>query len=251
MLKYEQDRFKLLVDPVSRPLFQVNRYLSLGGSAYVGISVAHELADGVGSLRLIDAILNPVLPVIVVPEGVPARLEDTVNIRPPFLTMINIVFHKILLPKLPTFISSYFPPDQIWPGPVTKRPMECEDTLSLLSLSPSLINGLCAARDKSARDTSIHTIVKTAWTLALMSVVDRPDLTFKAGTPRSERSPQHTLCTGNYVASLSFPFTPTLLQQHQTFWSLATAVGTYLKSEAGIQAARQTIGLLALSLIHI
>lgn len=199
------------------PMLQVTRYTS-----HLGFTIRHELADGIGALRLVHAILSTET---FSPESTPPPLEDVVNLKVPTLSLLGILFDKLVLGK-------------IWPTPVWPETKPTgSNRLSLISLSSSLLDRVEAARKIHAPTTSIHAVITTAWTLALQSVVG--PATFTAGTPRSER--QASYCLGNYVTSSAFRFTPHILQQ--PFWQIATQVGLSLKT--GTDKARQNVGMLA------
>lgn len=255
MLQHQMDQYRAQVS-ADKPKLRITRYTSSHSNeaSYLGITIPHELADGSGGLKLINAILMPSTHTLTAETCRPRRLEDTVDLRAPTYKMLGIIFRKLLLPKLPTVISSFFPEDEIWPGTaVSKSPIECRNGLQVLSLTVELIDKLSSERTKHNPAPSIHAVIKTIYTLALISVIQPPDIgrpamTFKADTPRSVRQADlgHPYCLGNYLSALSFSFTPELLQRHAaSFWDLAGEAGAHLKSPEEWQNGLHEVGMLA------
>ena len=140
------------------------------------------------------------------------------------------------------------------------------ERIALFHLPASLTDSLKA--QCKAHNTTLHPILKTAWTWAMFHVIDTdPSLTplrtdgsaraytLNADTPRNERNKDlgHGYATGNYVSGLEYVYTnPTtaasadgIARESRTFWETAQAVSEHLSESATIAAARQKFGSLA------
>jgi hypothetical protein len=231
------------------PLWQVQRYIpanDTGGTAYLAVWASHQLADGVGTLRLAQAILSRDISTLRTETSLAPKLEDSVNIEPPVTHLLPVVFQKLLLPSLPSFIQAYFKPAAPWPAErILQRPTQCEEDLLLVQIPGELVSVIKSAGASHGVRT-LHPILELAYLVSIWAVFshDKAPLLLDGQTPRNERAAEkgHGQITGNYVSSLHHQVTPS---RDSSFWSLAKDCARSLTAEDGLRRGRYAMGMLA------
>lgn len=218
------------------PLWQVGLY-----STYVTVSVQHELLDGIGLMRLVHALLDTDISSLPHESFVTTRLEDTINVKPSIVQLLPVVWKELILPKLPTWISYYFRPQSAWPTTCRVKPVNKPWDLSVVHVNSAETTRLRTLG--KAHNTTLHSILAVAFQFAIWhSLAQKSTVKFSIRTPRSERTEGHPYLTGNYVTAYDTSITPT---SGTLFWREAAAMTAYLRSRAGLAAARSAIGMLA------
>jgi hypothetical protein len=230
------------------PLWQVQRYVPANdtGTAYLAVWVSHQLADGVGALRLAQAILSPDISTLQTETSLAPKMEDSVNIKPPVTHLLPVVFQKLLLPSLPSFVQAYFKPTAPWPAErILQSPTQCEEDLLLVQIPGELVSAIKSAGASHGVRT-LHPILELAYLASIWAVFsrDKAPLLLDGQTPRNERAAEkgHGQITGNYVSSLHHQVTPT---RDSSFWSLAKDCARSLTAEVSLRRGRYAMGMLA------
>jgi hypothetical protein len=230
------------------PLWSVTILTCTGSTrAYLAVSVQHEIADGMGLLALAHALLAPSiddLPYEAL-DKIPSH-EDTVPCGPSIRQLLALVWCEVLVPALPAFLQPYLRPPRTWPATdIAAAPKDCPWGISILALSPVLLDGLKAAR--SAHGVrALHTTLQLAYAIAVWHVLTptREGLPMTLGTLKSERRADlgHAHCTGNYVASLELDLRP---RADDAFWPVAARLYASLRSASELTLARGRTGIIA------
>jgi hypothetical protein len=230
------------------PQWQLARYLpSEDGRAHLTVSVAHQLADGIGISRLAIALLSPDISFLQPEPSLPPKCEDTLDIRPSATTLVPIVLRKLVLPAFPKFVQNYFTPPAVWPGgQILVKPTQCEEDLSVLSLPAELVASAKTAGAANGVKT-LQSTLKIAYFAAMWAVL-RPSpeatLLVKGTSPRNERRAElgHSYITGNYIGLIDASVT---VSPTTSFWSTASSYATSLSDPAAIAHGRTALGMLA------
>jgi hypothetical protein len=227
-----------------RPLWHVVRYIPRSGKAYIAISAQHELMDGQGLMRLAQAITSEDI------SHIPTEVFDTkvgmagADYKPSIGFLLHIIFREKIIPRLPTWISSYIRPHPTWPPTLDKHPSTAPWDFSIISLPPQTIKNV-SKKGKEVGVNTLHPILKVAYLQAMRETYGptSPTAVFIGESPRSERSDNptdgHSYIAGNYVSASSWT-----LPQSGEFWEWCNSYSTYLRT-TGIPEGRQAMGLLA------
>ncbi|KZV99299.1 hypothetical protein EXIGLDRAFT_762825 [Exidia glandulosa HHB12029] len=214
------------------------------------LSVHHALSDGVGSknllselLRLIAQAPDPVADSKLVRADMPPTLENTVDVRPTWMYMINVLLTELVFPLLPAWIRPA--PRQIWPNPLRVKPYTQPTRFSFIRISASDVLALKEA-GKSRGVRTLHPLLLAMSYYALWEAAGAPkeSVQMDGSTPMSERRSDlgHPACTGNFVSSHVHEAS---LSHTTPFWALAREVASSLASPAGKSSARGRMGMLA------
>ncbi|WWD18713.1 hypothetical protein CI109_103167 [Kwoniella shandongensis] len=239
-------------DVGTHPLWTVTRFVhptkAETSTGYIAVIIDHIVSDGRGLLALTGALLaNDIsnLP-FEKRENVP-KLEDKVNIKPSISYFLPIVWEKLILPKLPAFIQSYFHTDiNVWPGKVYRGSRkDAIPNTSIISLAPDFVSSLkIAIKAKGVK--TLQPVLQTAFATAVWSVYRYTvsPFTYVAATPRSERDASlgHPYCTGNYVSQNKTTLT---LGPKEDFWNIAKQMADSLSKPNLRSHERMAIGMLA------
>ena len=119
------------------------------------------------------------------------------------------MFRELLLPKLPSFIASFFPGDKpSWPfsTDINRKPSEVKDDVGLHVLFFEAKQTIPALKRAAARTgvRTINALLHAAALVALSSAIQTEggEAVLKSGTPTSVREPEHEshgLWTGVYI----------------------------------------------------
>jgi hypothetical protein len=227
---------------VDKPPWQVVRYTSPSGSAYLAISAQHELLDGIGLLRLVGALTTDDI------SDIPTeRFNMTVGMsspdyKPSITHLLPVIYREMLIPKLPSWLQSYLRPTPTWPTSIDRHPSTAPWDFLVLSLPPDLLHALSRA-GKGHEVNTLHPILHVAYLQVMRDVFGptAPGTTFVGSSPRNERDTAqgHSYLAGNYSSSVDWA-----LPEGLSFWEACLLYSEYLHSPAGISAGRQAMGML-------
>ncbi|WWD05323.1 hypothetical protein V865_003396 [Kwoniella europaea PYCC6329] len=235
-------------DFYSGPSWQVRLHTHPAHSrAYLTLAIDHIYNDGRGLIALLDCLLADDISSLPYEKlfSIP-RVEDTIDMKPSLGYFLPIVFDKLLLPKLPDFIQSYFKKSPTWPSTsIRQGPIGLPAGQSIIAIPLDLLSKLKIVSKEHGIKT-LHGLLKTIYMVGVWSVY-RHTLTpfvIRGSTPRSERDPKlgHPLCTGNYVSSHKVDIP---LKGDDKFWTIATKVSDNLIDPQLIKFGRMDMGMLA------
>ncbi|GAA5905673.1 uncharacterized protein JCM6883_005406 [Sporobolomyces salmoneus] len=249
------------LDIEQAPLWRVFQYPIRDGYGRISVATHHVICDGSSARNLflkfitllLDSNHNGLPSSNEIPF--PPSLESTVDVKPSKLYLLRTLFSTFLAPRLPSFL--YTPPTPFWPNPARESPWNETTGLRIFFLPQDLSTAL-ATVSKSHQTPTLQPVFTTAATCAIAITVlrrrsekDNSPLRIVSQSPVSLRSPSlgHTsLCTGNYVSSISHsspaPITPSYLSSTR-FWSSTREYSDHLKSPSSHQRAKEGMGLLA------
>ncbi|OCF56857.1 hypothetical protein L486_05712 [Kwoniella mangroviensis CBS 10435] len=215
--------------------------------AYLTLAIDHIYNDGRGLLALLGCLLADDISSLPYEKlsSIP-RVEDTVDMKPSLGYFLPIVFDKLLLPKLPNFIQSYFKKSPTWPSTsIRQGPIDLPAGQSIISIPLDLLSKLKIVSKEHGIKT-LHGLLKAIYMVGVWSVY-RHTLTpfiIRGSTPRSERDSAlgHPLCTGNFVSSHKVDIP---LEGNDDFWTVATKVSNHLIYPQSIKYGRMDMGMLA------
>lgn len=230
----------------------------------VTLGIHHLLADGVGSRNLFAELLTLLHPSVrkrssqtrAIGTGLAPTLEQTVDLRPSFRTLVGTGLAELIVPRLPAILRPR-PSRSFWPNPAAVPPRDQPTALKLVSFS-SDVSARLASESKSHGVRTLHpTLVAAALCAIASSVVVEPDrgdaaaaasVDLKSHTPVSLRSSSlgHPTMAGNYVVSV--PHTVAAIDRSYlastAFWSLASTIARRITSRESRDAAKEAIGML-------
>lgn len=229
------------------PLWKVMLHNPSNGSGpvYLTVSVAHELADGRGVLRLTTALLND--------EPLPQEsllstklLHETVNITSSWSYWLPRRALQLAQAYLPAFITTYLD-TPVWPASqVATDHLLLPGRLAVHTLDQDLVSALKSLSLYQGIPT-LTPVLELAFLVAIWHITSeicslRPYV-LSVATPIDERDPSlgHAFCTGQYTSSHLFALEmkPDLL-----FWSTARSLAFQLAHPASRITARMNIGML-------
>jgi len=240
-------------DVTTRPLWQISIHTSSAQSspAYLTLLTDHVVADGIGTIRLVLALLSPDvthLPYEKLSDD--SRLENTIDVRPSYAHLLTAVWTELVLPRLPRFLEQYLKPPRPWPDEnVALPPMKATPASSSMEIDVDIMNRLKIA-GKAQHVPTLHPVLETAFLVAMSSVLQWKGSTesspflLRTSSPGSVRDSAlgHLYCTSNYFSSLDYDvsFSPT-----DSFWVEVSRASAYYKSPTARKDGVQVWGLLA------
>lgn len=245
-----------------KPLLRITRYTDtvegeeLGGDAsYLGVSINHFIADGVGAAKMMMALLSSDISELEKEERHPPTLESTVEVTPPPLAGVYQSIRDAVSAITPaSFTKHVKPPAQIvWPGNrIAAPPSDFEEGLSLCELSPDLVRQVKTAGKAHGVD-KLHSILKAAWSAAMFKVLGKevdPSWVWGIMTPRNERKAAvHPYAMGNYVSRVTLNFTPSDLEPAvsggEAFWAFAQRISFDLSDPIKQAQGRYAMGAMS------
>ncbi|KAJ9124461.1 hypothetical protein QFC24_003251 [Naganishia onofrii] len=224
-------------------------------SAFLALTINHVISDGKSGLALFDALLNktevaqpPSTDTVPSAEGFPRALETTIDCRPGYGFMLNVVWNELVIPQLPYFIANRLKQIACWPGVPPQAGPTAQQNYKHLTLSSETLAKLKTIGKRHQVDT-LHPVFEIAAVVSLWcTVVDSGrSAPFKVvhSTPISIRDQalSHPSISGNYVAGLDAEIS-CLPNGEQSFWQETRKYAEWLRSTEGRQQAIQTMGML-------
>ncbi|ODN81922.1 hypothetical protein L202_02266 [Cryptococcus amylolentus CBS 6039] len=230
------------------PLWQITVYASTSQSrVYVALSVEHVMIDGRGMANLFQALLAEDishLPQETL-EATP-RAEDTINMRPSLAFAVPLIWYHIVLPRLPSFLQTYFAPAKPWPAEqIDISPLASPSALSLFSLSSGDVSQLKALA-RLHKVPALNAVLLAMYGLAVWSKYGYTLRPFRlvAISARSERDASlgHAYALSNYVSSHQIDV---CIQSGDDFWTIARKVSYDTSNPRAISHARMRMGMIA------
>ncbi|WWC62843.1 uncharacterized protein I303_105441 [Kwoniella dejecticola CBS 10117] len=246
-------------DFYSGPSWQVRKHVhrsqnpaqAESSRAYLTLSIDHAFSDGQGSLSILRYLLagddETCQSIPHEPLERVTRYEDTINIKPSMRYLLPIIFDKLLVPKLPSFLQYYLRSAPTWPSSMIKnKSAEALPRQLLLFLPTELIDSLKYTAKQNGVKT-LHGVLKAALLTSIWAIYGPTLIPFKVkgATPRSDRNSMelgHPICTGNYV---SFPKIEITLEGKDNFWNVAKQCSDKLSAPETVRQGRMDIGTLA------
>lgn len=222
----------------TKPAWQIVRYTSATQS-YIAVSGLHDLFDGIGILRLSQAVLMDSVAELPF-EVVMPPIEDKLDIRPSYTFLLPVIWQALIVPKLPRPIRSFFEERRAWPGSLNHASTtSCPAAVSVFDLEADSLTQL---RTKGKQHgTTLTAVLEIAITTAIWHVHGNDYL--RSDVPANQRSATDPYCTGCYVASYTSTRT---LSPTMVFWGLVSSVPYGRKQNpAALQEARMRVGMLA------
>lgn len=208
----------------------------------------HIMVDGRGALRLVHLLTAHGVNLPIEAFEKPARLDDTLDIKPDARYLAPIVFREIIVPKLPKSLQKKWKAKDPWPGErVGSHPADAPGALSFARVSLDVVER-CKRAGKARGVRTFHPILKMAYMAALWRVFGPAStsaghsLRLVALTSRDERRTRagHSAVTGCYVSN---PEYYTKVSGDHKFWSVTRTMANWL-SERGVFTGRYNNGLL-------
>ncbi|WWC61510.1 uncharacterized protein I303_104094 [Kwoniella dejecticola CBS 10117] len=246
-----------LYDPSTGPLWEIQLHQIRPTSAQpsrdrIVLLIDHILCDGLGARNLFADLLGWLsgVPLEQQPEGLPARMDDTVSLQPPVQPTETFIW-SYLQPYVTSIIgriSSLLAPSPIFlPFPPRQRPgynsITAPQKFSHFELPSTDLSALLAEGKKHGVPT-IHPVLHNAAIVALYRATHSPSgLSFYSSIPISERNSAlgHPRSTGNYV---TFHFSTDRINRSTSFWEHTREFSTILRHPDTKIVARQTLGKL-------
>ncbi|GHJ86248.1 hypothetical protein NliqN6_2650 [Naganishia liquefaciens] len=224
-------------------LWRIVRYTTSSSDqpGYLAVTLNHVISDGKSGLALFDALLNETADAQTSNEATfPPSLENTVDTRPGYRYMANVIWTELIVPKLPTYIAASVRQAPCWPGrpPAVRNALRCYKHIILDSATTASLK----ANGKRHRVNTLHPILETAAVVALWITFGATEIAHN--TPMSVRdvSRGHPLMTGNYVSNLENRCS---IRGEDDFWEKSCAFSTWLKSDVAQRQAISAMGMLA------
>jgi hypothetical protein len=211
-------------DIVSRPLWQVARYISQR-TAYLALSTNHILNDGKGTFNLLNLLLAPSV------EDVPREAFDS-----PWAEDI-----VDMIPAEPIALSYEHPP---WPvGHLKRPPRECSSEYTLFSLDAGLVARL-KATGKAKGVPTLDPILRAAGVVALHSVLESDATRRMILQSMYAYNFRHlhscvSFVTGSFHAPM---ISDDELGPSHDFWALAAANAEHTRNTAAHTLGRHLVG---------
>ncbi|WVQ73333.1 hypothetical protein IAR50_002901 [Cryptococcus sp. DSM 104548] len=232
------------------PLWQITVYTSsTQPKVYVSLSVDHVLVDGKGFAILFGAILAKDI------SGLPyeklettPRSEDTISLKPSIAFALPLIWHHLIVPRLPLFLQAYLAPAKTWPADtIAASPLTSPAAaFSLFTMSPEDVSQLKAVA-KSQNVPTLHPVLNAIYTLAIWSKYRYTLNPFRLmlNSARSERDASlgHPHALGDYVSSHRIEID---YKSGNDFWAVARTISAQLSSKQAISDARMRMGTLSL-----
>ncbi|KAL7420490.1 hypothetical protein Q5752_004440 [Cryptotrichosporon argae] len=239
---------------------------------YVVSIIHHVVADGVGALRLLSALIAPAIALdddaasAFPPDAfdVPT-LDSTMSLKPGARTLVPASFAHLIVPRLPAFARAYFAPPT-WPTASVVGIEDAPGRVLVISIGRAAVAGLKEAGRKAGVAT-LHPTLEAAATVAVRSVLVSdtdadaaagPGPALKVSTPISERDPAlgHGWATANYVSASTSTYALADVPRAAgaatvdaaaaaAIWALARRIVYTLASPSARRAARESVGMLA------
>ncbi|ODN81919.1 hypothetical protein L202_02263 [Cryptococcus amylolentus CBS 6039] len=243
------DGKRMLGEDVERaPLWQITVYTSPSKPrVYVSLSVDHVLLDGRGVAILLQAILAKHI------AGLPyeqlettPRVEDTVDMKPTLAFALPLIWHHLILPRLPLFLQRSLTPAKAWPADlISATPLTSPSAFSLFTLSLNEVSQLKTIA-KAHGVPTLNPVINAIYALAIWSKYRYTLSPFRlvAISARSERdnSLGHPHALGNYVSSHKIEVD---IKPGSDFWAVARTISDQLSSQESISHARMRMGMLS------
>ncbi|WVQ73334.1 hypothetical protein IAR50_002902 [Cryptococcus sp. DSM 104548] len=247
-LLFSEGQRMLKEDSDNDPIWQVRIYSSPSTTRiYITFSTDHSLMDGRGSANFFDALLARDISQLPYErlETTP-RDEDVLPLKPSVLYALPIIWQEIILPRLPSFVASYFTPTKPWPAQlIAGPPLAAPSAYSLFSLSSTEVSGI-KDTSKSHGVSTLNPVLKCIYALAIWSKYHYTLSPFRlsATTARSERDAALgcSYALSNYVSShkINIEF-----KSRDSFWSIARKVSHDLSTPQSLSNARMRMGMLS------
>jgi hypothetical protein len=215
------------------------------GRAYLAVTINHVISDGKSGLALFNALLAPgpesekKAPAL--PEGFPPSMESTIDCRPGYLYMLNVIWKELLIPKLPTFLFNTFKQTPCWPGRAASS-HEHRQMFQHIALDAPQVTRLKAMGRKHQVHT-LHPILEMAAVVALWQTFAASEIAYDAPISVRDTARGHPTVSGNYVANLESRISCSTDGGEQ-FWDKTRDFSAWLSSDAGRRQAISVMGML-------
>ncbi|WRT66795.1 uncharacterized protein IL334_003758 [Kwoniella shivajii] len=223
------------------PLFELQLHHKESHDRLV-LLIDHTLCDGLGARNLFADWLNLLsgIPLPTQPEGLPARMDDTVSLHPLVPTNWNIL-SSYLSPIVKLF-ESPSPPHYPPKPSADYDSVTAKQQFSEFEIPQSDLSGLLAI-SKDHKVPTIHPVIHVASLFALYRASTWSNTGFYSSVPISERNEKlgHPRSTGNYV---TFHFSTDHIEPSTMFWEHARSFSNTLRQPTTKSAARQALAKL-------
>lgn len=207
-------------NPDTGDLWKIGRFINeTNGEIAIVLSADHIIGDGKGTLMLLARLLSRAdIPTYYASKLAPA-LEERVNVKPAFATLVKVIVQALLVPKLPVWaVPAFLKSKPYWPfdcpdvakSSEHKSALQAEIGILVSGWTASQVGRVRSAIAKNASSTSIHTII-SACVLAALWITEAGEVDGTSGrdtrvkltTPTSERDQAlgHPDMLGNYVGA--------------------------------------------------
>lgn len=225
-------------------LWRVSRYSSSNatGPAFLALTINHVISDGKSGLALFNALLAPnTSPETPRSGALPPTLESTVDCRPGYLYMLNVIWKELLVPKLPAFLSNPLKQTPCWPG----QPASAGNLRAMykhITLGSNQVARL-KALGKANQVNTLHPILEMAAVVALWQTFGAREIAYDTPISVRDSSLGHPPMTGNYVANLESRISCSA-DGGERFWDKTREFSTWLSSDTGRRQAISAMGML-------
>ncbi|WWC85145.1 uncharacterized protein L201_000002 [Kwoniella dendrophila CBS 6074] len=213
--------------------------------------IDHIICDGLGARNLFSDLLSILSdqPIPQQPEGLPARMDDTVELQPSGNNATAQSKIQSTIKSLSNGINTIVSPESVYTNcPTLQSPgynsITASQQFSHFSLSPSELSSLIAEGKKHNVPT-IHPVIHIASIVALYRALQSTSgYSFFTSIPISERNAAlgHPRSTGNYV---TFHFSTDRISHSTKFWDQVRDFSATLRQPETKITARHTLGKLA------
>lgn len=239
-------------DVASEPLWRVWVEPSeRSGQIRVISAVNHLVADGTGARNLFADLLallygaepTPERPRPVGGKEPAPAMESVVDVRPSYFDIARVVYHELLLPKLPAFLQPARPP--VFLRKPLAPPLEQPSAVRTATLSAATL----AALKEVAKANGVATLHPVLYMSALGAILKQKqarECAIVGSSPASLRHSEPSLpyTTGNYVFDIEAIHAPE--QDDAPFWEACRAYAERVRDpQTRHQGVKQT-GQLAL-----
>lgn len=228
-------------------LWRIVRYTSHSSLqlGFLAVTINHVISDGKSGLALFDGLLDsasgPASAESHADEHFPPSLESTVDTRPGYRYMTNVIWNELIVPKLPSFISARVKQAPSWPG---RPPLirEARRSYAYISLDATQTSNL-KANGKCHQVDTLHPILEMAAVVALWSTFNASEIVCSTPISIRDTARGHPSITGNYVGNLETRHGSA--NGDDDFWARTRECSTWLKSDSGRRQAISAMGMLA------
>lgn len=215
------------------------------GPAFVALTINHVISDGKSGLALFNALLTPSTandgkaPALT--EVIPPSMESTIDCRPGYLYMLNVIWKELLVPKLPTFLSDTLKQTPCWPAR-TASTGATRQMFKRITLDPQQVNRLKAV-GRTHQVNTLHPILEMAAVVALWQTFTASEIAYDTPISVRDTARGHPPISGNYVANLEYRISCSP-EGNEQFWNKTREFSAWLASDAGRKQAMSAMGML-------
>ena len=205
------------------------------------MTLNHVISDGKSGLALFIALTSGTAgSETLVQVQFPPSLESTVDTRPGYRYMANVIWKELVIPKLPNFLAAAVRQAPCWPGrpPAARNASRSYKHVFLDAVQTVNLK----ANGKRHRVDTLHPILEMAAVAALWITFGATQIAHSTPISLRDVARGHPSLTGNYVGILESVFS---VNSEDDFWEQARAFSTWLRSDTGREQAISAMGMLS------